>query len=268
MSHNSISASNFYFPLPCWLTKPRLYRSRRGGNAETIRSAVAKDVDSRLLILNPTGPLPQSVGFHWHWPSHFGHYDLASAVCERRLLQSVSFLGSEFADCCILLAHRHRSLILHWIFEESKLRARGWFVFCSGLSSDMRRRISRWHMPWRPGGICRVNWACLKIRNNNLSGLMHPFPHNIVILGRKKYQVLLCWDDAKFSCLRKGALVTSRRKIAWHYVRSWFFVDVIVTLIDMILELLGSSNPIPQARISMRSWGVNYNQTFSNIFAH
>ena len=79
--------------------------------------------------LEPHWPLPQSLGFHRHWPSHFGHYDLASAVCERRLLQSVSFLGSEFADCCILLAHRHRSLILHWIFEEPKLRASWWFVF-------------------------------------------------------------------------------------------------------------------------------------------
>lgn len=42
--------------------------------------------------------------------------------------------------------------------------------------------------------------------------------------------------------LRKGALIASPAKIRWHYLRTWFIPDLIVTVIDMILEFLGQGN--------------------------
>lgn len=38
---------------------------------------------------------------------------------------------------------------------------------------------------------------------------------------------------------RKGALIASAARIRWHYLRTWFIPDLIVTVIDMVLELLG-----------------------------
>ena len=90
--------------------------------------------------------------------------------------------------------------------------------------------------------------------------------YNIGILG-VQYQAVLLGRRQVLLPLRKGALVTSRRKIAWNYVRSWFLPDIIVTIIDITLELLGSNNPSLQVGLSIRFWGV-YHQTFSNIFWH
>ena len=106
MSHNSISASNFYFPLPCWLTKPRLYRSHRGGNAETIRSAVAKDVDSRLLILNPTG----------HFRNLWDFIGIGLLILDTMILP-VQFVNEDFYSLYPSLAVNSRIAAFYWLTD-------------------------------------------------------------------------------------------------------------------------------------------------------
>ena len=51
------SGSHFFHPLGCWTskTKTKLYKSRGGGNAETLRSTLAPAEPQRQFILNPTG---------------------------------------------------------------------------------------------------------------------------------------------------------------------------------------------------------------------
>lgn len=42
--------------------------------------------------------------------------------------------------------------------------------------------------------------------------------------------------------LRKGNLIQDQRRIALHYVRTWFFPDLVVTVIDLVLEFSNSGD--------------------------
>lgn len=148
-SHNS--CSRHYFPLPCWLTKPRLYRSRGGGNAETVRSAIAVDHDSPPWILNPTG----------HFRNLWDFIGIGLLTLDTMILP-VQFVNEDFYSQYPSLAVNSRIAAFYWLTD-------------------------------------------------------------IVLSFFTGY-------------LKKGALVTSRRKIAWNYVRSWFLPDIIVTIIDITLE--------------------------------
>eukprot|EP00435_Cladocopium_sp_Y103_P074113 s223_g46.t2 len=163
MSHNSVSGSHFYFPLPCWVTRPRLYRSRRGGNAETLRSAIAKDLDSPpFWILNPTG----------HFRNLWDFIGIGLLILDTMILP-VQFVNEDFYSLYPSLAVNSRIAVFYWLAD-------------------------------------------------------------IVLSFFTGY-------------LKKGALVTSRRKIAWNYLRSWFLPDSIVTIIDMILEFSTNSSEANRA---------------------
>lgn len=103
-SHNS--SSRHYFPLPCWLTKPRLYRSRGGGNAETVRSAIAVDHDSPPWILNPTG----------HFRNLWDFIGIGLLTLDTMILP-VQFVNEDFYSQYPSLAVNSRIAAFYWLTD-------------------------------------------------------------------------------------------------------------------------------------------------------
>ena len=103
-SHNS--SSRHYFPLPCWLTKPRLYRSRGGGNAETVRSAIAVDHDSLPWILNPTG----------HFRNLWDFIGIGLLTLDTMILP-VQFVNEDFYSQYPSLAVNSRIAAFYWLTD-------------------------------------------------------------------------------------------------------------------------------------------------------
>ena len=108
LSQTSWSGSNFYYPLTCWASRPKLSKARRGQNAETIRSAIATKPDSQAsyCIFNPTG----------HFRNLWDFIGIGLLILDTMILP-VQFVNEDFYSLYPSLAVNSRIAAFYWLTD-------------------------------------------------------------------------------------------------------------------------------------------------------